>query len=364
MRTFIFILAVVGMTLLLYSCDVDENTSGDLTNIPYVPENYKLDLPAHFPTINNPPDNPLTKQGVLLGRHLFYDPILSADSTMSCASCHLPEFSFTDAKAFSTGIDNIAGKRSSMSLINIGFVQSGLFWDGRTKTLEEQALLPVEDPIELHYTWPEVMTKLKVHPKYPKLFREAFGIGNTSEMTKELAAKAIAQFERIIISKDSKFDKVQEGKAIYTDIELIGYGLYFDIDPDLPDMECGHCHNAPLATSDDFFNNGLNASNTLDDFPDLGRGKVTGSKSDNGKFKAPTLRNIKYSAPYMHDGRFNTLDEVIAHYKSGGKKSPNKDPLLHPLEVSSFHITALKAFIETFNDTTFYKNPDLKNPFK
>lgn len=364
MKTNLFLLSIILSTLFIISCEDKECTTGDLSNIPFSPENYELNLPAHFPNMFIPADNPITKQGVLLGRHLFYDPLLSADSTMSCASCHLPEFGFTDGKAVSTGIDNIAGKRSAMSLINIGFVQSGLFWDGRSKTLEEQALLPVEDPIELHNTWPNVIEKLKVHPKYPKMFREAFGISSSSEINKELAAKALAQFERIIISKDAKFDKVQEGKAFYTDLELMGYGLYFDEDPDLPDAECGHCHNIPMATSDDFFNNGLTETNSLDGFPDLGRGMFTKSKADNGKFRAPTLRNIKYSAPYMHDGRFETLDDVFAHYISGGKGSPNKDPLLHKLELSPINIRALKAFIETFNDTTFYNNPDLKNPFK
>lgn len=349
---------------LLFSCKPDPADTGDLTHIAYSPATFTLDVPSHFPVMNIPADNPMTKEGINLGRHLFYDPILSGDSTMSCASCHLPELSFTDGNAFSKGIDGINGTRSSMSLINIGFVKSGLFWDGRVKTLEEQALLPVEDPIEMHHKWPELIGQLKDHPEYPVMFRQAFGIKNKNEITKELAAKALAQFERTIISKDSKFDLVQQGKALFTDLELIGYGMYFDNDPDLPQSECGHCHNIPLATSDAFFNNGLTSAATLDDFPDIGRGKVSGSKADNGKFRAPTLRNIKYTAPYMHDGRFKTLDEVIAHYNSGGKDSPNADPLLHPLKLDPFYIKALKAFIDTFTDTLVYKNPDLQNPFK
>lgn len=360
---FIVTVLIFGLICLFPACHEDEQED-DLTAIQYRPEPYTVTLPKHFPQLYIPADNPLTKQGVNLGRHLFYDPILSADSTMSCASCHLPELAFTDAKAVSTGIDGIAGTRSAMSLINIGFVQSGLFWDGRSKTLEEQALLPVEDPIEMHNKWPNLINKLKSHPTYPKLFRTAFGIEKTAEITKELAAKAIAQFERIIISKDSKWDKIQEGKAFFTDLELIGQGLYFDDDPDLPDAECGHCHNTPMATSDDFFNNGLTQTASLDGFPDPGRGKITGSRADNGKFRAPTLRNIVATAPYMHDGRFKTLDEVIAHYNSGGKSSPNADPLLHPLKLDAFYIKALKAFINTFNDSLFYQNPDIKNPFK
>lgn len=360
---FLLVFFIWGFVIFLPSCN-DDDEDQDLMAIQYRPEPYPIVLPKHFPPLNSNADNPLTKQGVQLGRHLFYDPILSADSSMSCASCHLPQHAFTDAKAVSTGIDGIEGKRSSMSLINIGFVQSGLFWDGRSKTLEEQALLPVEDPIEMHNTWPNVIKKLKSHPTYPKLFRAAFGIEKSSQITKELAAKAIAQFERIIISKDSKWDKIQEGKTFFTDLELIGQGLFFDEDPDLPDAECAHCHNTPLATSDDFFNNGLQQTSTLDGFPDPGRGKVTGSRADNGKFRAPTLRNISATAPYMHDGRFKTLDEVLAHYNSGGKSSPNADPLLHPLKLDAFYLKALKAYIETFNDTLIYQNPDLKNPFK
>ncbi len=363
MKLKITIICITTIAFFLFSCS-EENNEDDLSSIEYKPKAFAISLPSHFPPLTSPADNPLTVQGIQLGKHLFYDPILSADSTMSCSTCHLPEFAFTDAKAFSKGIDGISGARSSMSLINVGFIRSGLFWDGRVKTLEEQALLPIEDPIELHHTWPEVIKKLKTHAVYPTMFREAFGISNSSEISKELAAKAIAQFERTIISKDSKFDRIQAGKDFYSDLELIGLGLYFDDDPDLPDTECGHCHNIPLATSDDFFNNGITASVSLDAFPDAGRGKVTGSRADNGKFRAPTLRNISNSAPYMHDGRFKTLDEVIAHYNSGGKPSPNADPLLRPLKLDAFYVKALKAFIETFNDTLFYKNPELKNPFR
>ena len=368
MKAFKVFSLLIALTFIVISCNDDspEEQGDDLISFPYNPESYTLDLPPHFPQMFIPNDNPFTKQGITLGRHLFYDPILSADSSMSCASCHLPSLAFADGKSVSRGIDGIAGTRSSMSLINVGFVQSGLFWDGRAKTLEEQALLPVEDPIELHHTWPQVVEKLKKHPSYPRMFREAFGITSRDQITKELAAKAIAQFERIIISKDSKFDRVEQNKDIYTDQELMGYGIFFDIDPDLPDGECAHCHNTPLATSDAFFNNGLNESTTLEGFPDLGRGKISGSKADNGKFRATTLRNIRYSAPYMHDGRFSTFDQVLEHYLSGGKPSPNKDALIGDInknKLKPVHIEALKAFINTFEDTLFFSNPELQNPF-
>jgi len=367
MKAFRVFSILVLFTLIIIACNDDSaDAQDDIASYAYNPQKHELELPSHFPQMFIPSDNPMTKQGITLGRHLFYDPILSADSTMSCSSCHLPSLGFTDGKSVSRGIDGIAGRRSSMSLINVGFVQSGLFWDGRAKTLEEQSLHPVEDPIELHNTWPKVVEKLKVHLSYPRMFREAFGITNRDQITKELAAKAIAQFERTIISKDSKFDKVEQNLEIYTDQELLGHGIYFDLDPDLPKGECGHCHNTPLATSDAFFNNGLTATETLDGFPDVGRGAISGSKADNGKFRAPTLRNIMYTAPYMHDGRFNTFDDVLDHYLSGGFASPNRDALIRDINKSNLepvHIAALKAFINTFEDTLFFKNPELQNPF-
>lgn len=364
MKIKITTLAILSIFLLLFACDNEDVVKGDLAYLPYKPTIFTLEIPKHFPQMYIPEDNPLTTQGIELGRHLFYDPILSRDSTMSCGSCHIQEFNFTDGKPFSTGIDGIGGRRKSMSLINIGFTKSGLFWDGRAKTLEDQALLPVEDPIELHNTWVNLVEKLKNHSKYPEMFRAAFGINDRNEITKELAAKAIAQFQRTLISKDSKYDRIQEGKDFFSDIELIGQGLYFDDDPDLPDMECGHCHNTPLMTSDDFFNNGLDYASTFYDFKDFGRGEVTLSPVDNGKFKAPSLRNIKYGAPYMHDGRFKTLDEVFDHYGGGVKNAPNRDRNLQNAPISPFFRNALIAFINTFEDTTFIKNPAFKNPFK
>ena len=209
---------------------------------------------------------------------------------------------------------------------------------------------------------------MKKHKTYPTLFREAFGIKNSSVITKEWVAKSLAQFQRTLVSKDSKFDKVEQGLDYYTDLELVGFGLYIDDDPDLPDAECSHCHNLPITSSDDFFNNGIQSSpGDINGFLDWGRGKITNSIADNGKFRAPNLRNIKFRAPYMHNGKFNTIDEVIQHYISGGQESPNKDGLLRDLQkarpLSAFHITALKAFIETFTDTTFHNNPEFKSPF-
>ena len=360
---------LIYSTILIFfiSCGEDDpmvdDLDKDLTDIEYNPLNYVISGLASFPAMEIPDDNPMTVQGVELGRFLFYDPILSADSSMSCASCHLPEGSFTDKLAVSTGIDDLDGKRSSMSLMNVGYYNTGLFWDGRADDLEAQALLPVEDPIELHHSWTELVKQLKRHNNYPELFRKAFGIERSSEITKELAAKAIAQFERTLISSgESKYDKVIAGKAVFTDQELMGFDIFFDNDENLPDGECFHCHNAPLLTTNEYINNGIDSSDNFEDFNDHGYGKVTGIQFDNGKFRVPTLRNIVHSAPYMHDGRFENLEQVLAHYNSGGKSSPNKHPLISPLNLTVEQIDAVLAFLHTLTDEPFIENPDHQDP--
>ena len=345
------------ITLLSCTSDKISEDGSDLTDIIYNPKAYKLDYPAYFGQPNIPENNPLTEEGIALGKKLFYDPILSVDSTKSCSSCHLPQFSFNDPKAFSQGVNGKLSLRSSMPLINLTFTKNGFFWDGRVNTLEEQALHPVEDPNEMNHKWVDLEKILQNHPDYPKQFRKAFGVKNTNEITRDLVAKALAQFQRTIISGNSKYDKIIRGEAFFTDLELYGFNMFLDEDPNVKDAECGHCHSIPLGTADQFFNNGLVEAPSMNEFKDFGRGKVTNVIIDRGKFKAPTLRNVTLTAPYMHDGRFKTLDEVIDHYSSGGKSSPNKDPLLYPLNLTSFEKRALKAFIETLVDTSFSQNP-------
>lgn len=355
---------------LLYSCGDDmpippEQNTEDLTAFTYDPQAFVLQIPEGFPQMIIPEDNLLTEAGVSLGRHLFYDPILSIDSTLSCSSCHLPSGNFTDNLDFSIGVTEETTARSSMSLLNIGFHNTGLFWDGRVNTLEEQALLPVEDPIELHESWPNVEAKLKRSKRYPKMFREAFGIENTSEITKALTVKAIAQFERTLISSgNSKYDRVVRGETAFTDQELDGFEIFFDINEDQTrHAECGHCHNAPLFTTNEYLNNGIDQVRSLDDFIDKGRGTFTGNAFDNGAFKVPTLRNIEFSGPFMHDGRFGTLDEVIDHYKTGGFQADNLGAVLRPLSLIQGDREALLAFIRTLRDTSFVNNPAFSSPF-
>ncbi len=350
------------LILVNYSCSNNGETK-DLSLIPYHLSDYELIIPEGFPEMEIPEDNPLTKEGVTLGKKLFFDPILSGDSSMSCATCHQTNLSFTDNKSFSKGIDGLEGKRSAMSLLNLGYNKNGFFWDGRVATLEEQAIVPVQDPIELHNNWDTLVENLKVHDQYPIMFRKAFGIESAADINKEMVVKAIAQFERTLISSgDSKFDRVKRGEAEFTPDELVGFDLFFDISPEYKDAECAHCHNVPLMTTNEFFNNGITASKNPEGFGDKGLGAVSGDRLDNGKFRAPTLRNIELTAPYMHDGRFKTLEEVIDHYNSGGKYSETVSPLIRPLKLNETEKRQLLAFLKTLTDTTFVKNPEIQAP--
>ncbi len=365
-RHFKFGLTLIGFALLVACQDTITDPidpADDLRDIPYHPISYIPNIPFGFPSLEQPADNPMTIDGIRLGRKLFFDPILSIDSTISCSSCHLPELSFADGLAFSQGVNGTTA-RGSMSIINVGFHNNRFFWDGRAATLEDQAHMPVEDPIEMGELWENVVLKLKSHSTYPEDFRKAFGIERKTEINKDLATKAIAQFERSVISGGTtKYDRFIKGEIFLEEDEYNGYLMFFDFDPTIPDAECGHCHNAPLFAAEDFFNNGLQASADLLGFADPGLGKVTGNISDNGKFKAPTLRNAEYTAPYMHNGSFQTLEEIIEHYNSGGLNSPNKSPLIRPLHLTPSQKSDLLAFLLTLSDSTIHTNPEYQSPF-
>jgi cytochrome c peroxidase len=335
----------------------------DLTHIPFQPVLYMAAVPEGFPALEQPGDNLMTIDGIQLGRKLFFDPILSIDSTISCATCHDPSLSFTDGLARSQGVAGIT-PRGSISLINVGFHYHGLFWDGRAPTLEAQALLPVEDPIEMGESWEHVEDKLRDHATYPAEFRKAFGIESKAMIERHLVAKAIAQFERTLISgQNSKYDRFARGELFLEENEFNGYLMFLNIDPSLPDAQCGHCHNTPLLATNDYFNNGIQESPDLLSFPDPGLGKITGITSDNGKFKSPTLRNLVFTAPYMHDGRFQTLEEVMDHYTSGGKSSPNKSAFMFDLSLTPSQKEDIIAFLLTLTDSSTLTNPAYQNPF-
>lgn len=325
---------------------------------------YSLELPADVIAMQIPVDNPLTAIGVDLGRRLFYDPILSADSTQACVSCHQQDLAFTDGQKRSLGVKGLLGARNAMSLVNVGLYHDGLFWDGRTQTLEAQSLHPITDEKELAGTWDEILDRIGRHPDYPGRFKAAFGVENPTKIDPSHIAKALAQFERTLLSFNSKFDQVQNGTADFTIAEQRGWTIFFDASPDLPRAECNHCHVDPLFTTLAFENNGLEVVANLDAYVDKGRGAVTQNRYDNGKFRVPTLRNIALTAPYMHDGRFQTLEEVIDHYVSGGHFSENVSPNVRELDLSAADKADLLAFLHTLTDTTLVNNPAFSNPFE
>jgi cytochrome c peroxidase len=350
---------ILIIALLFAACDKDDNSDDNYVN---QPTSAPLNIPQIFsdnildPVI--PIDNPQTVEGVALGKKLFFDPLLSADNTQSCATCHSPENAFTDSSRFSDGIDGVFGNRNSMPLFNLAWnYDDKFFWDGRVFSLEHQALEPVTNPIELHNTWEEVVDRLEQHPEYPNMFKMAFGNG---QVTKEKATKAIAQFERTLISANSKFDRHLLGQATLTPQEQNGLNIFMDESRG----DCFHCHgnpNNPLWTDNAFHNNGLDAT-----FTDLGLGEVTGDPGDNGKFRSPSLRNLAYTAPFMHDGRFATLDEVINHYSEGLQSSPTIDPLMKKVNEGGVQLSQqdkndLKAFLLSLSDPSFINNPDFQN---
>lgn len=349
---------IIGLVF-LSACKKDQTT--------FQPSPYFLEIPDHFPDMIFPSDNPMTMEGVELGRWLFYEKRLSGNDSMSCASCHLAQHGFSDPNKYSTGIDGIAGTRNSMALINLGW-DNFFFWDGRASTLEKQILEPVINPIELHQSWPDAIYKLNLDIAYRNRFFKAFGEPGIDSVK---AAKAIAQFIRTMISASSKFDvmyKYENGmplnnqeQALLQQVDVEEWAGY-DLFKSLNGADCFHCHNGPLMRVKKYSNNGLDAN-----FTDLGRGAVTQNPEDYGKFKVPTLRNIALTAPYMHDGRFQTLDEVIEHYSSGVHLSPTIDPLIEfanqgGVQLSTEEKYLLKKFLLTLTDNSFVSNPKFKDP--
>jgi len=355
------ILAISVVALILFGCRKDKLFVTEKMT-PYV-----LDIPSHFPQMPIPADNPMTVEGVALGRKLFYDVRLSLDNSISCGSCHQADNGFSDPLQFSLGVGGAVGERHSMALVNLGW-QNSFFWDGRAQTLEELVLEPVPNPIEMHLEWPDAVSRIESDAIYPDMFYAAFGEDGIS---KEKTAKAIAQFLRTMISGKSKYDvmyKVQnslplsaEEQTIMNNItveEWAGMDVFFS----LTGGDCLHCHDGPLMHVNLFSNNGLDAT-----FDDEGRYLVSGNTNDLGKFKVPSLRNIELTAPYMHDGRFQTLDDVIFHYSFGIEHSSTLDPMIEfafqggvQLDLPAREL--LKTFLKTFTDHEFINNPDFRAP--
>lgn len=331
--------------------------------VTFQPTPYTLQLPPNLSSngFTNVSYNPLTVEGIRLGKKLFFEKMLSLDTTQSCGSCHAQSLAFTDHnKQFSVGVLGQEGNRNAMPLFNLNW-QDHFFWDGRATSLEDQALQPVPNPIEMHLQWEEAVCRLNNNANYRWLTYKAFG---AKEITKEHAANAIAQFEKTLISGTSKFDLASTpGTGIeLTDEEYLGYSLFFTENGD-----CFHCHGGPdnLFTDRQFHNNGLDAIVPPNDFKDKGLGQVTNNPANMGLFKTPSLRNVAVTAPYMHDGRFQTLEQVIDHYSEHIQNSPTLSPIILAKFPTGLHLTpeqksAILAFLNTLTDTTFLNNPAFK----
>ena len=305
----------------------------------YNPIAYNINYPDNFPIMVFDDDNPLTVEGVALGRKLYYDSLLHENGNKACADCHLQSISFTSLPTV-------------LPHINLGWNNTFL-WNGKVSGNIEDIML-----FEVAEFFNSDMTKFNAHETYPKLFYEAFG---TEEITSTHASRAIAQFVRTLISSDSEYDGIflPGSNSAFSDEELNGYDIFFTEKGD-----CFHCHGGILFTDNLFHNNGL------DDSPsEHGLSEITNNPLDKGKFKTPTLRNIELTAPYMHDGRYQTLEEVIDFYSEGVHLSPTIDPLMKQAPNGGINLTPqeksdLIAFLKMLTDTTFINNPAYSNPFK
>lgn len=350
-----YLWTILFFALVIGACGEDDTPCPDCGK-----HNWKLDetpyeygnIPAHIGNIKAliPASNPLTVSKVALGKKLFYDPLLSRDYTVSCSSCHHPDKAFSDPRPISLGVEDRPGTRNAPALMNLMFGKS-FFWDGNTPTLEDQALIPIDADFEMDNTVEEVLRRINSDTVYQRMFWEAFG----KEPDADGLAKALSSFERILVSFDTRFDEyiVTRNPNLFTASETRGLQLF-----NSEQADCFHCHVTPQVFTDESFrDNGLEFLNN-----DIGREAVTGDPADRLRFKVSTLRNLAFTAPYMHDGRFNTLEEVIDHYISGGANRNTQSPFVPP-EAGSNLLTAqqkedLKNFLLTITDSSFNNNPE------
>ena len=326
----IWILGTMGLFMLISTPIVYSASQAS-----YVP---KMPLGLDEEAFNVPQDNPITEEKVELGRLLFFDKRLSANNTIACASCHIPALAFTDGQPVSTGIHNQQGGRSAPTAINRGF-SVAQFWDGRAATLEDQSIGPFANLIEHGFiNHDQLVAKVSSIQGYKKLFENLYG---SSTITKEQIGKAIATFQRTLISGNSSFDRFDydgDEKAISESAKR-GKNLFFD------KARCNLCHMGTNFSDEKFHNIGIGWDDS--DALDLGRYRVSKNEKDLGAFKTPTLREISKTAPYMHDGRFATLEEVIEHYNKGGVKNPFLDNQLIPLNLTKSEVKDLIAMLRS-----------------
>lgn len=312
-----------------------------IISLSFITEKKLLDYPKSWPEpvyqLNN---NQLTKKGISLGRMMFYDPLLSADSTISCASCHSSYTAFTHVDHdLSHGIKDRIGRRNSPALINLAW-QNKFMWDGAILNLDMQALAPISHPDEMGSSINEVVRKLNQDDYYKKKFKQVFG---TNQITGEQVLKVLSQFMLTLVSSNSKYDRVKNGTEQFTPAESNGYSLF--------QKYCSSCHTEPLFTNFEFANNGLKVKK---DLIDLGRFEITKQHNDSMKFKVPTLRNIEFSFPYMHDGRFKKLSEVMNHYTKGIQASSTLDDRLKgQIQLTSNEKVDIISFLLTLTDKNF-----------
>ena len=323
----------------------------------YLPENYTpypFKMSSRFPRPTLPLDNPLLKERVELGENLFFDTILSIDGTVSCAACHDPFIAFGDDKQFSLGFEGRTGPRNSMPLFNLAW-KSSFFWDGRAPTLREQVLFPIQDHLEMAANLNSVLRRLNTRRNYREEFEKAFGPG---KVTAEKLGLALENYVLTLTSYDSKFDRAMAGKEKLTKNEQRGMELFFtEYEPRSKKFgaDCFHCHGGANFSDHQFHNNGLKPTK------DLGRFHITDKDSDKMKFSTPSLRNLTYTFPYMHDGRFETLEEVMEHYSGPMHRSESLDANLakHPkegLRLSKEDQAAIVAFLKTLTDPQYDVN--------
>lgn len=364
MNKIIPLILFVGIMSMVLSCSKD---SAEVVNVPIEQDTtrYNLEFGA-LPTPDLPEDNLLTVQGVQLGRMLFYEKLLSKDGTQSCASCHRQEHAFTDTTRFSIGVNGMPGKRQAMSVFNMAWNSNEFFWDGRAHLLRNQALLPIQDELEMDETLQNVLSKLKSEQKYLDQFARVYG---DTDITADRMAMAMEQFMLSIVSYSSKYDQWQAGMVELTESEMRGKMLFeTEYNPFFPDQsgaDCAHCHGGANFENDQYMNNGLDSES---DFVDRGREMATGSILDRAKFKVPSLRNIELTAPYMHDGRFSTLEEVVNHYNEGIHPSPTLDQALLATSETGLFLTDqdkvdLINFMKTLTDQKLISEEKFSNPF-
>jgi cytochrome c peroxidase len=333
------VLILAAMSLFYFSCAIDpEMVDADRLNIFSVPEG--------FPPIPYPEDNLPSAERVALGKELFFDPILSVDSTISCSSCHVPELAFTDNRSVSVGVAGRTGFRNAPTLANVAYAPFMLM-DGGNPNLELQIFVPIEDHNEMAFNLVLLTERLTANPYYNARFQEVFGAAPSPYGI----TRAIAAFERTILSGNSTYDQFRQGTSNLSYEALQGMELFFS-----DELSCSTCHSGFNFTNWAFENNGLYTTY----YPDSGRARITRDPADAGKFKVPTLRNIAITGPYMHDGSLASLEEVVEHYNSGGQDHPNKSSLIKPLGLSNEQKNNLIRFLETLTDNAFLVDPTLQ----